>query len=87
MQPTGTPAPPQMTACPRCGSPAEITRRTVLESTDGPIEHAAVRCVEAHVHLLPVETLERAARRAHTRPARRVPGGPGGPASTHVERR
>ena len=31
------------TTCPECGAPAEVTDRSVLESTDGPIEHVRVR--------------------------------------------
>ena len=46
-----------LTACPECGHPAEIEWRTVLESTDGPIEHARVSCVRRHWFLLPVERL------------------------------
>jgi hypothetical protein len=57
MDDTRTQALPQLTACPQCSAPAEILRRTVLESTDGPIEHAAVRCVERHHFLLPTARL------------------------------
>ena len=31
-----------LTTCPQCGNAAEITERDVLESTDGPVEHAKV---------------------------------------------
>lgn len=56
----GTSAPvAQLTGCPDCGAPAEITRRDVLESTDGPIEHVGVRCARQHVFLLPTFLLER----------------------------
>lgn len=47
----------QLTRCPECGRVAEIDRRTVLESTNGPIEHALVRCVDRHWCLLPVQLL------------------------------
>jgi hypothetical protein len=46
-----------LTRCPECWAPAEIVDRDVLHSTDGPIEHARVRCVERHVFFLPVERL------------------------------
>lgn len=49
----------QTTRCPQCGTPAEITSRAVLESTDGPIEHASVHCVRRHHFLLPTEMLDR----------------------------
>jgi hypothetical protein len=34
--------------CPDCGRPAEVTDRFVLASTDGPIEHVALSCVDGH---------------------------------------
>lgn len=43
-----------LTTCPECGAPAEIKRRFVLESTDGPIEHANVACVRRHWFSLPL---------------------------------
>ena len=46
-----------LTRCPECWAPAEIVDRDVLQSTDGPIEHARVRCLERHVFFLPVERL------------------------------
>ena len=47
----------QLTGCPQCGATAEIEYRAVLESTDGPIEHARVTCVARHWFLLPVAYL------------------------------
>jgi hypothetical protein len=49
------------TFCPECGELAEVLWRDVLESTDGPVEHAKVLCVRRHWFLLPVEHLARAA--------------------------
>lgn len=71
-----------LTCCPACGAPAEITDRFVLEATGGPVEHARVRCAGRHWFLLPVRTLARArapgpARVDGGRPVRG--GGPGGP--------
>ena len=48
-----------ITTCPQCGQPATVRWRTVLESTDGPIEHARVDCLNRHWFLLPVAMLER----------------------------
>ena len=45
------------TNCPECGSLAEVEWRAVMESTDGPVEHAKVRCVQKHWFLLPVASL------------------------------
>ena len=45
------------TICPECGGLAEVEWRDVLESTDGPVEHAKVRCVRRHWLLLPVASL------------------------------
>lgn len=39
--------------CPDCGTPASVTRRAVLDSTDGPVEHVALRCGRRHVFLMP----------------------------------
>ena len=62
-----------ITTCPECEGPAHVQWRDVLESTDGPIEHAKVMCIERHGFLLPVATLsDYAAARAHSRPAVRI---------------
>jgi hypothetical protein len=45
------------TDCPECGVPAEVQWRTVLASTDGPIEHARILCVRRHGFLMPVASL------------------------------
>jgi hypothetical protein len=48
-----------LTACPEpaCVSPAEITDRYALWSTDGPIEHASTRCLFRHHFTLPTAML------------------------------
>jgi hypothetical protein len=45
------------TSCPECGAPAEVLDRHVLESTDGPVEHARVVCLDRHRFFLPVAGL------------------------------
>lgn len=45
------------TTCPQCGALAEVEWRAVVESTDGPVEHAKVVCVQRHWFLLPVASL------------------------------
>jgi hypothetical protein len=47
------------TSCPDCGAPAEVLDRFVLESTDGPIDHAWVRCVHGHWFVLSLDLLAR----------------------------
>ena len=47
----------ETTTCPECGALAEVTERAVLESTDGPVEHARVVCVDRHWFLLPTAGL------------------------------
>ena len=64
------------TTCPECGAPAEITRRSALESTDGPVEHVKLQCVRRHWFLMPTAMLadrhpEPAHPAARPRPARR----------------
>ena len=51
-----------LTTCPECGAPAEVRDRHVLESTDGPIEHARVGCLRRHFFFLPLEQLASADR-------------------------
>ena len=46
-----------LTTCPECGNAAEIQWRDVVESTDGPIEHAKIVCVDRHWFLMPVASL------------------------------
>ena len=48
-----------ITACPEpgCTLPAEIVDRAVLESSDGPIEHARIACLGGHRFLMPIQML------------------------------
>ena len=48
-----------LTVCPECDELAEVQWRAVMESTDGPVEHAKVICVRRHWFLLPVSHLVR----------------------------
>jgi hypothetical protein len=45
------------TRCPECGREARVRWRAVLESTDGPVEHAKVVCRSGHWFLLPLAML------------------------------
>jgi hypothetical protein len=47
----------EIVECPECAAPAEVVDRFVLESTDGPIEHAIVLCVLRHRFTVLVERL------------------------------
>ena len=44
----------ELTHCPDCGLPAEVIDRTVMPSTDGPVEHVKTRCITGHWFLTPV---------------------------------
>ena len=46
-----------LVACPECGVPAEVTDRFALTSTDGSVEHLALRCAASHHFRMPVEML------------------------------
>ena len=43
--------------CPACRSEAYVIRRYVLDSTDGPIEHALVACAAGHYWNGPITLL------------------------------
>jgi hypothetical protein len=66
-----------LVGCPECEAPAEVVvDRFVLESTEGPIEHATVACAARHRFTVLVERLAtprptrwEAGRRAPTRPS------------------
>lgn len=66
----------ELTVCPECGQPAEVQWRAVMESTDGPVEHARVLCVRRHWFLLPTAMLAgpRAQRRVAPTESRRPRG-------------
>jgi hypothetical protein len=42
-------------ACPECGLPAEITELFSLSSTDGPVDHVALACVDGHCFRMPAD--------------------------------
>ena|SRR5215469_10975051 len=46
-----------LTACPQCGLPAEITERFLLNSTDGPVEHLCLACVDGHHFRMPADRM------------------------------
>jgi RNA polymerase sigma-70 factor (ECF subfamily) len=41
----------------RCGLPAEVLRRFIMESTSGPLESATIKCPVGHYFIAPVEFL------------------------------
>jgi hypothetical protein len=46
-----------LVGCPACAASAEIVERYVLNSTDGPIEHATILCADRHRFTVPVERI------------------------------
>jgi hypothetical protein len=52
-----------LTTCPECSELAEIQWRAVVDSVDGPVEHAKIFCVRRHWFLLPVARSRRVTRR------------------------
>lgn len=54
-----------LVACPECELPAEITELFWLSSTDGPVLHCCVICVDGHYFRMPADWL-----RADLAPAR-----------------
>jgi hypothetical protein len=70
-----------LTTCPECGEIAEVQWRTVMESTDGPVEHSKVLCMNRHWFLLPTASLARpsgaaSGARCKATPARATPRKP-----------
>jgi len=57
----------------RCGLPAEVEVRYTMESTDGPLESAKIRCPRGHWFNGPIEALS-ATEPRQTRPVRSVNG-------------
>jgi hypothetical protein len=47
----------RLVACPECQLPAEITERFWLDSTDGPVLHVCVSCVDGHYFRMPADGL------------------------------
>jgi len=64
----------ELTWCPQCDLAAEIVDRDDWPSTDGPVEHVHVRCVDGHRFVLPASML------ATSAPMTREPAAP--PAAT-----
>jgi hypothetical protein len=46
-----------LVVCPECAAPAEVVDSFALPSTDGPVEHVKVQCLERHWLLLPAAAL------------------------------
>ena len=59
----------QIVSCPdlACLTPAEVLDRWEFASTDGPVEHVKIRCLNGHSFLLPAAAVSDLA--ARTRPA------------------
>lgn len=55
--------PPEIVPCPECGHAAEVVDRDFLPSTEGPIEHVRVRCVQRHWFFMPGDSLRHPGRR------------------------
>jgi hypothetical protein len=57
----------------RCGLPAEVRHRFVMESTSGPLESVTIKCPVGHFFIAPVEFLSlegETGRTTRTRPVR-----------------
>ncbi|HEX6578642.1 MAG TPA: hypothetical protein VF082_09760 [Jiangellaceae bacterium] len=46
-----------LVTCPDCGQPADVVWRSIVASTDGPVEMAKIRCALWHHFLMPSEGL------------------------------
>jgi hypothetical protein len=52
--------------CPECGLPAEVEHRTILQSTDGPVEHLKTRCATGHWFFMEAQPSAQEPQRART---------------------
>jgi hypothetical protein len=64
----------RLIACPECELPAEITERFWLDSTDGPVLHLCVSCIDGHYFRMPADRLLADVQPAPERPAEGWPG-------------
>ncbi|HET7306020.1 MAG TPA: hypothetical protein VFJ12_15880 [Segeticoccus sp.] len=55
--PETEPLPCELSACPLCGQAAEVVWRADLPSTDGPLPHVKIQCVQRHWFVGPEQTL------------------------------
>ena len=62
----------EIVGCPECGAPAEIVDRFELASTNGPVEHVKVLCIQRHWFTVAVTQMAQ-------RPARPATGKEHGP--------
>ena len=46
-----------LVTCPECGQPADVVWRSMVASTEGPVEMAKIRCVLWHHFLMSSEGL------------------------------
>ena len=58
----------------RCGLPAEIVRRFIMASTDGPLESVTIKCPVGHFFCAPVEFLSLQINPGRRPGRERVPG-------------
>lgn len=59
----------EVARCPECGAYAEVEWRAELESTDGSIEHAKIRCLQRHWFMLPTAALSGSGSRSRPHPS------------------
>jgi hypothetical protein len=60
----------------RCGLPAEVRYRFLMESTEGPLESAMIRCPSGHFFEGPIENLTSGKKASHRAGPGRPPGQP-----------
>jgi hypothetical protein len=48
----------------RCGLPAEVLRRFIIDSTGGPLESVMIKCPARHSFIAPIEFLSLESNRA-----------------------
>jgi hypothetical protein len=66
----------ELITCPECGAPAEVIKRFVLSSTDGPVEHVKTRCVTGPWFAYPATGIDAGPAEARDAPWRHATGQP-----------
>jgi hypothetical protein len=58
--------------CPKCATTAAVQRRRPVQSTDGPVEHVHITCVNRHWFMMPADMLNERSQKSPAVPICRI---------------